>query len=145
MARSIFVADDDRVAARYARTDSNSPYMFYFRQLMAKFFKVGRTAIFKEDRSQSDHPITLDYVADRLIWHGSVDLVVDHILALRDEIGEFGELVYAGMDWLDPGLARRSMELMASEVMPRVNRAIGAAPPAAGILVGAQGLEPWTR
>jgi hypothetical protein len=32
--------------------------------------------------------------------------------------------VYAGMDWVDPALARRSMELMASEVMPRVNRAL---------------------
>jgi hypothetical protein len=30
------------------------------------------------------------------------------------------------MDWVDPVLARRSMELMAHEVMPRVNRAIGA-------------------
>jgi hypothetical protein len=31
------------------------------------------------------------------------------------------------MDWLDPALARRSMELMATEVMPRVNKAIGVA------------------
>jgi hypothetical protein len=30
------------------------------------------------------------------------------------------------MDWVEPALARRSMELMATEVMPRVNRAIGA-------------------
>ena len=30
------------------------------------------------------------------------------------------------MDWVDPQLARRSMELMANEVMPRVNKAIGA-------------------
>jgi len=28
------------------------------------------------------------------------------------------------MDWVDPHLARRSMELMATEVMPRVNAAI---------------------
>ncbi len=133
VARSIFVADDDAVAARYAREDRNSPYMFYFRQLMAKFFKTGRTAIFKEDQAQADHAITLDYVAERLIWHGSVDRIVDHILSLRDQIGDFGELVYAGMDWLDPTLARRSMELMATEVMPRVNRAIGTARPAAAL------------
>ncbi len=30
-----------------------------------------------------------------------------------------------GMDWVDPALARRSMQLMAEEVMPRVNAAIG--------------------
>jgi hypothetical protein len=31
------------------------------------------------------------------------------------------------MDWVDARLARRSMELMATEVMPRVNRAIASA------------------
>jgi alkanesulfonate monooxygenase SsuD/methylene tetrahydromethanopterin reductase-like flavin-dependent oxidoreductase (luciferase family) len=135
VARSIFVADDETVAARYAR-EADSPYMFYFQQLMAKFFKTGRTSIFKENQAQPDHTITLDYVADRLIWHGTVDRIVDHILSLRDAIGDFGELVYAGMDWLDPGLARRSMELMATEVMPRVNHAIGTAQPAAVALGG---------
>jgi len=30
------------------------------------------------------------------------------------------------MDWVDPALAKRSMELMANEVMPRVNEATGA-------------------
>jgi len=58
------------------------------------------------------------------------------VLSLRDEIGAFGELVYAGMDWLDPKLARRSMELMATEVMPRVNRAIGTSPAAAAAISG---------
>jgi hypothetical protein len=52
--------------------------------------------------------------------------VVEGILKLREEAGDFGELVYAGMDWVDPVLAKRSMVLMAEEVMPRVNKAIGA-------------------
>jgi len=56
-----------------------------------------------------------------------VNKVVDQILQLREQAGDFGELVYAGMDWVDPKLAKRSMELMATEVMPRVNRAVGAA------------------
>ena len=51
--------------------------------------------------------------------------MVDQILAFREEIGDFGTLLYAGHDWKDKGLARRSMELMAAEVMPRVNEAIG--------------------
>jgi len=34
-------------------------------------------------------------------------------------------LVYAGLDWVDEGMARRSMELMATEVLPRINTAIG--------------------
>jgi hypothetical protein len=31
------------------------------------------------------------------------------------------------MDWVDPALAKRSMQLMAEQVMPRVNAAIGKA------------------
>ena len=31
---------------------------------------------------------------------------------------------YAGHDWVEPALARRSMELMAHEVWPRVTQAL---------------------
>ena len=72
-----------------------------------------------------DKEITLDYVMDHCVIFGSVNKVVDQILALREETGDFGELVYAGMDWVEPALNKRSMQLMAEEVMPRVNAAIG--------------------
>ena len=65
-----------------------------------------------------------------LVLSGSVNSVVDQILAMREVTGDFGELVYAGMDWVDPKLAKRSMELMATEVMPRVNAAIAQSGPA---------------
>lgn len=126
IARTIFVADDDTVARRYGRDDPNSPYRFYWKMLHTKMALGGREGVFKTSREQPDSEITEDYVLDRLVIHGSVDKVVDQILALRDEAGEFGELVYAGMDWVDPKLAKRSMELMANEVMPRVNAAIAA-------------------
>ena len=49
---------------------------------------------------------------------------VKPFLAFRGEVGDFGELVLAGMDWVDEGLTKRSMQLMAEKVMPRVNEAI---------------------
>jgi hypothetical protein len=51
--------------------------------------------------------------------------VVDEILKLHEKLGGFGELVYAGLDWADPALSRRSMVLMAEQVMPRVRQALG--------------------
>jgi alkanesulfonate monooxygenase SsuD/methylene tetrahydromethanopterin reductase-like flavin-dependent oxidoreductase (luciferase family) len=125
VARTIFVADDDKVAERYGKSDPHSPYRFYFSQLLAKFLKGGRGYVFKEHKEQPDSELTDDYVVDRLVWAGSVNRIVDHILAMHEEIGDFGELVYAGLDWADPVLAKRSMELMAMEVMPRVNQALG--------------------
>jgi alkanesulfonate monooxygenase SsuD/methylene tetrahydromethanopterin reductase-like flavin-dependent oxidoreductase (luciferase family) len=126
VARTIFVADDDRVAARYAREDDASPYGFYYRQIVAKLAAGKRLAAFKTDKDQPDDTVTHDFVMDQLVLHGGVNKVVDAILALREEAGDFGEIVYAGIDWVDAELARRSMQLMAEEVMPRVNAAIGA-------------------
>jgi alkanesulfonate monooxygenase SsuD/methylene tetrahydromethanopterin reductase-like flavin-dependent oxidoreductase (luciferase family) len=124
VARTVFVADDDKVAASYGRHDANSPYRFYYRQLQTKLTKAKRHVVFKERADQPDHEITEEFVLDRLCIYGTVNKVVEQILALREQIGDFGELVYAGLDWVDPALGRRSMELMAEEVMPRVNRAL---------------------
>ena len=124
IARTIFVADDDKVAERYARSDANSPYRFYWRQLRIKLTIPKRHIVFKTHEAQDDAELTDDYVVDRLVICGTVNKVVDEILKFREQVGDFGELVYAGMDWVDPKLAQRSMELMATEVMPRVNTAI---------------------
>jgi hypothetical protein len=64
-------------------------------------------------------------VTNRLVLAGTVNSVVDQILAFREHVGDFGNLVYACHDWMDPALGKRSMELFATEVMPRVNAAIG--------------------
>ena len=124
IARTVFVADDDRTAAAYGREDPASPYRFYYHQLQSKLTRSNRHVVFKESADQPDAELTPDFVLDRLVICGTVNKVVDSILALRERVGDFGELVYAGMDWVDSHLARRSMELMATEVMPRVNAAI---------------------
>ena len=124
IARTVFVADDDKVAAAYGRTDPKSPFRFYYHQLKTKLTKMNRHVVFKEHKDQSDAEVTLDFVLDRLVIAGTVNKVVDEILAFRERVGDFGELVYAGMDWVDAKLEKRSMQLMAEEVMPRVNAAI---------------------
>ena len=124
IARSIFVADDDAVAERYGRADADSPYRFYFSQLLTKLKKLGRAAVFKSHRDQPDDEVTLDGVLDDLVICGTVNSVVDQILAFCEVAGDFGEIVYPGMDWVDPALGKRSLELMATEVMPRVNAAL---------------------
>jgi len=125
VAKSICVLDDDKTAKRYA-TGGNSPYRFYYKQLMTKLIGNGRPELFKADRAVSDSAVTLDYVVDSLVIHGSVNSVVDQLLAFRERIGDFGTLLYAGHDWADPHLGRRSMELMATEVIPQINKVLGA-------------------
>ena len=85
----------------------------------------GRLELFKTRRDQPDHEVTLDGICDELIIHGSPDKVADEILKFRERVGDFGTLLYAGKDWRDPALAKRSMILMAEQVLPKINAAIG--------------------
>jgi alkanesulfonate monooxygenase SsuD/methylene tetrahydromethanopterin reductase-like flavin-dependent oxidoreductase (luciferase family) len=130
VAKSIFVADDDKTAREYA-TAPNSPYRFYYSQLFTKLKANGRIELFKTRRDQPDDEVTLDSICDELVIYGSPDKVADEILAFRDKVGDFGTLLYAGKDWKDPALGKRSMVLLAEKVMPKVNAAIGSAARAA--------------
>jgi len=125
VARTIFVSDDSATAKTYGREDAQSPYRYYYRQMLTKMMMSKRHVIFKKHQDEDDRHVTLDRLLDDLVISGTVNEVVDQILALRENAGPFGEIVYAGMDLVDPALGRRSMELMAHEVMPRVNQALG--------------------
>ena len=124
IAKSIFVADDEATAKRYG-LEEGGPHHFYFKQLVRKLVNGGRSNLFKTDPNMDDALVTPEYVANKLVFAGTVNSVVDQILAFREYVGDFGNLLYAGHDWMDPKLAKRSMELFATEVMPRVNAAIG--------------------
>jgi hypothetical protein len=94
-------------------------------QLTAKLRKGKKLGGFKERLDMPDEDLTLDYIFDNVVIRGSVNRVIDGILALHEKIGDFGTLLYCGKDWADPALSRKSMELMAEKVMPAVNAAIG--------------------
>ncbi len=104
VARSIFVADDEATARRYANREDGA-HGFYFHVMRTKLAAAG----------------ALDVMQEPLIIAGTPASVADQILAFRREVGAFGTLLYTGHDWVEPELARRSMELMAAEVTPRVN------------------------
>ena len=123
VARSIFVADDEKTAKAYA-TDPNGPYRYYYSQLYTKLKKNGRIELFKTRRDQPDDEVTLDSICDQLITYGTPDKVADELLKYRDTVGDFGTLLYAGKDWKDRELSRRSMILLAEKVLPKVNAAI---------------------
>ncbi len=124
VAKSIFVAEDEKTARAYAM-DPDGPYGNYYRSLMRKLIGNGRPDLFKNRRDMPDAEVTHEFVMNSLVICGTPEQVTEQILALREEVGAFGTLVYAGHDWADVQLSRRSMELMAEEVMPAVNRQLG--------------------
>jgi alkanesulfonate monooxygenase SsuD/methylene tetrahydromethanopterin reductase-like flavin-dependent oxidoreductase (luciferase family) len=124
VAKSIFVADDEATVRRMTR-DAGNPFAYYFRNLQRKAQRTRGNAFFKHDPAVPDEALTDEYLVSQLLIAGTVNEVVDKLLAFREQVGAFGTLLYVGHDWSDPAAMRRSMELTAEEVLPRVNRALG--------------------
>jgi alkanesulfonate monooxygenase SsuD/methylene tetrahydromethanopterin reductase-like flavin-dependent oxidoreductase (luciferase family) len=124
VAKSIFVCDDEKTAKEYGH-GPKGPYWFYFKQLIRKLVGAGgRGNLFKLDQNEPDASINADTMTPKLVIAGTVNSVIEQILAFREKVGPFGTLYYPCHDWVDPKLAKRSMQLMAEQVMPKVNAAL---------------------
>jgi alkanesulfonate monooxygenase SsuD/methylene tetrahydromethanopterin reductase-like flavin-dependent oxidoreductase (luciferase family) len=119
VAKSVFVANDLATARDYA-LGPKSPYRFYYSQLLTKMKANRRASLFKADPNMSDDDLTVDGVLDDLVIWGTPDKVADELIQFQETVGQFGTLLYAGKDWVDPALARRSMVLLAEKVIPNM-------------------------
>jgi alkanesulfonate monooxygenase SsuD/methylene tetrahydromethanopterin reductase-like flavin-dependent oxidoreductase (luciferase family) len=122
VSRSVLVTETDAEAEDYL-ADPDSGLSFYYKFFIHSFSR-GRKALFmiKPDVDLPDEATTVDAVKRGMIIAGSPSSVLDQLVALREEIGDFGTLLMAGHDWDRPPLWQRSMELLATRVMPRFTR-----------------------
>ena len=125
VAKTVLVTDDDRTARAYGFGPS-SPYRHYYAQLGFKLIRAGRANLFKADPDLPDSVVTTDSMLEQLVIAGEPNKVIEELLAFREIVGDFGTLLYCGLDWVDAAVGRRSMELMAEVVMPAVNSVIRA-------------------
>jgi len=119
VARSIFVADDEATARRYAHREDGA-HGFYFHVMRTKLARAGALDVMRDFPGQPDSELSIQRCLERLVIAGTPQSVAERILELRHDVGAFGTLLYTGHDWSDPALARRSMELVANEVWPRI-------------------------
>jgi len=119
VARSVLVTESDAEAEDYL-ADPHSGLAFYYSFFLFSFTHL-RKALFmvKPDLDMPDEAVTVDAIKRGMIIAGSPRRVLEQLVALRDETGHFGTLLMAGHDWDQPKMWRRSMELLANEVMPR--------------------------
>jgi alkanesulfonate monooxygenase SsuD/methylene tetrahydromethanopterin reductase-like flavin-dependent oxidoreductase (luciferase family) len=81
-------------------------------------------AIWKRNAEMADRDCNLDYFMKEVVIAGDPDSVTSQLLRLRERVGAFGNLVLVAHDWDDRQSWLRSLELMSTEVLPAVNRAI---------------------
>jgi alkanesulfonate monooxygenase SsuD/methylene tetrahydromethanopterin reductase-like flavin-dependent oxidoreductase (luciferase family) len=127
VARCVLVTPSDGEADDYlAGTGTGMDYYYRF---FRHSFDQGRKALFmlKPDDALPDQALTVDGIKRELVIAGSPRRVLDQLVALRDEIGPFGTLLMTGHDWDRAAMWKRSMELLAGEVMPAFGRHAAAA------------------
>ena len=124
VARSIYVDETDAAADAFTKT-GGGPMDYYYEYLYAIFDRSNFKAPFVANAGDDPEELTHEKVRDACVIHGSPETVAEKILALRDEVGHFGTLLYAAHDWTDKARMKNSMRLMAEEVMPRINQALG--------------------
>ncbi len=119
MVREIFVADTDEEAWEQSVGGMMGRMMrdYFLRLLDAFDFK----RFLKADPSIPDDEVTVEYCAENNWFIGSPETVAGKIEKVYAEVGGFGLLLLFCFDYADnPEPWRRSMQLLAKEVMPRV-------------------------
>lgn len=127
VARCVLVTETDAQAEAYLADPGNA--LSYYYTFFRHSFSAGRRALYmiKPDPEMPDEVATVDAIKRSQVIAGSPTRVLDQLVALRDEAGHFGTLLMTGHDWDQPALWRRSMELLARDVMPRFRRHADAA------------------
>ena len=124
LARSIVVAETDAEADDYLARADNSVSETY-RYLRVQFQRANLLGVLKRDRKMDDDEVTGDYCLDTMVVKGDPGSVADQLCAIYDRTGGFGGLLAAYHDWDDAAFWRRSMQLLAQEVMPVLRRHAG--------------------
>jgi alkanesulfonate monooxygenase SsuD/methylene tetrahydromethanopterin reductase-like flavin-dependent oxidoreductase (luciferase family) len=122
--REVFVAETDEEAWRWSVENMMGRMMReYFLPLLQVF---GYTTHLKEDQNTPDNEVTVEYCAEHNWLIGSPETVARKLEKVYADMGGFGHLLLFCFDYADnPEPWRRSMELLAKEVLPRVTHLTG--------------------
>ncbi len=122
--REAFVADTDAEARRWA-LDGHMGQMY--REFLLPQFRNRKILHFlKQDPDVPDEDVTPEYLVDNVWLVGSVDTVAEKLTRMYNDLGGFGALIILCFDYKgNPEPWRRSLELLAKEVKPRVEKGLG--------------------
>lgn len=121
VARSILCTESDAEAADYLADDRCSPG-WYYAYLRDNLKTYNMTTIFKPDPAMPDAELTVQKMLEMMVLSGSPRRVLDALVALVDKIGSFGTLLVTHKDWDKPDLHRRSIRLIAEQVVPKLRQ-----------------------
>lgn len=125
VARNIYVAPTDKEAETFVKRRGQT-YDFYFEYLFKIFERAEMKGPFVVHKGDDPAKLTHEAMRDDYTIYGSPQTVARKILEFREEVGHFGTLMLTAQDWTNKAKVRKSMALLAKEVMPLVNAKLGA-------------------
>lgn len=124
VARSVFVADSEAQAEDIVKQPGGA-FDYYYDYLFKIFDRAGMRAVAVTERDDDPDALTYEKLLDSLVIRGTPKSVTEQLLAFREQVGPFEHLLMTAHDWTDKAAMKRSMELMATDVIPAVTDAIG--------------------
>jgi alkanesulfonate monooxygenase SsuD/methylene tetrahydromethanopterin reductase-like flavin-dependent oxidoreductase (luciferase family) len=123
VSRNIFVTETDNEAQKFARDGSLGKCIEYILELTRRTAPTG-IDIWKPHSEMKDEDIDLDYFMEEVVIVGSPQTVTEKLIKLREDVGNFGNIVLVAHDWDDRLKWIRSLELFTHQVLPAINNII---------------------
>jgi alkanesulfonate monooxygenase SsuD/methylene tetrahydromethanopterin reductase-like flavin-dependent oxidoreductase (luciferase family) len=121
IARQILVADTDAEAMKLAIEGGMGYFEVNYDLKLLK--ALGVIDLIKSDKDMPDSDLTAEHMARHNWIVGSPQTVAEKIEEMNAATGGFGTLMVLGYDYIDqPEAWRHSLELLAKEVMPRIEK-----------------------
>lgn len=127
VARNLVIADTDAEAqARATAPEGATHYYFDYLGTLAKRAGLAATMTPRDDMDPAT--ATTEDMIDACVIAGSPQTVLDRLVALREEVGPFGHLLMAGLDWSGVNAAweAETMKHLAGTVMPKLRQHVAA-------------------
>lgn len=126
VSREIHIAKTTKQAREEALNGPMGVFLVdYWKYLMGNL--PGGLSALKHEPDVPDEAVTPEYMLEHFWIVGDTDYVTERVIKLHKDVGGFGTLLPLAYDWeKDRPKWYKSMELMAKEVLPAVNKAVGA-------------------
>jgi alkanesulfonate monooxygenase SsuD/methylene tetrahydromethanopterin reductase-like flavin-dependent oxidoreductase (luciferase family) len=121
VARTILVTPSDQEAEDFIYDPKRSTHA-YFDYLVKLLKSTNGTDVIRPKAGMPDDEVSGETVVREVVIAGSPRTVAEKLIAFRDRVGPFGTVLISAMDFEGANgvVERRSMELLASEVMPMI-------------------------
>jgi len=120
IAKFIFVSQKKNQIQNYG-ISVKGPIFFCLNQIYQKLKKANRLDVLKKNPKDKKEKINLETLMKELVIYGDISEVKEKILELRSKFKNIKTLTYVNVDWKNKSLTKKSMELLAEKVIPKIN------------------------